>query len=165
MQLNYKSTESDQSYFGRIFLFARRNMWLFLLDIIIIVFLALPPYSMQETFMLIVLVIILLFRDAYILIKGIKHLGKFVAKGNHVEIGILKGSSIKKELKEWLPDIDLEIKYSLGFPIMFVYKENSILFKQYSFGDWTGEKMKEFIDSFYEYKKEQNLWKIYKGQE
>ncbi len=108
--------------------------------------------------------IILLVRDFFILSKCVNHLGSFVAKGNNIEIGILKGSTIK-EIKEWLPDIDLEIKNSFGFPILYLYKDNLVIFKQYAFGDWTSEKMKEFVDSFYDYKKEQNLWKIYKGQE
>ena len=102
MQLNYSSSETDHNYFGRIFLFAKKNLWLFVLDLLIIVFLALPPYSWQETQLIIVLVVLLLIRDAFILVKGINHLGKFVARGKNVEIGILKGSSIKKEFEEYL---------------------------------------------------------------
>ncbi len=165
MQLNYFSSHSDRSYSSRIFLFIKRNLWLFLFDLIIILFLALPPYSWAETQLIIVLVFLLLVRDIVILKRGILHLGKFEARGNDIIIGILNKNKISKEITEWLPDIDLEIKSWMGFPIMYIYKENEVLFKQHSYGSWTGKKMKEFVDSFYDYKKEQNLWKIYKGED
>ncbi len=164
MQLNYSSSHSDQSYSGRIFLFVKRNFWLFLIDLIIILFLVLPPYSWAETQLIIVLVFLLLIRDIFILNRSILHLGKFEARGNDIIIGILHKSKIARETTEWLPDIDLEIKNWLGFPVMYILKENEVIFKQYSFGNWTGKKMREFVDSFYDYKKEQNLWKIYKGE-
>lgn len=165
MQLNYQSTETDQSYAGRIFMFVRRNIWLFLLDFLTLVFLIIPPYSWQETQLIILLLFVLLIRDIFILRLAYNHLGRFVAKGNNVIIQYMKGSKLTNEIEEWLPDMDLEIRYSLGFPVLYILKENSIIFKQYPFGDWNGEKMREFIESFYDYKKEQNLWKIYKGQE
>ena len=65
----------------------------------------------------------------------------------------------------WLPDIELEIKYILGIPVLYIMNGSDVILKQYPMGIWTVDKMKEFIDSFYDYKKEQALWKIYKGQE
>lgn len=165
MQLNYNSKETDHSYFGRVYMFALRNMWLFSLDVLAIIFIVIPPYSWQETQLILIILLFLIIRDVFIFRLGYKHLGKFEAKGNNVNIGIIKGSSLKKEMEEWLPDIDVEIKYSLGFPILYIMKEGTAIFKQYPFGDWTGERMREFVESFYDYKKEQNLWKIYKGQE
>lgn len=164
MQLNYNSLEADRIFIERVFLFVKRNFWLFSLDLITILFLILPPYSWQEMELIISLLVLLLIRDIFILRKGYFHLGHFEAKGNNVKIGIIKGSKIKQELEEWLPDIDLEIKYSFGFPILLITKENKVIFKQYAFGYWTGDKMKEFLNAFYDYKKEQNLWKMYKGQ-
>jgi len=164
MQLNYFSSHSDQSYAGRIFLFVKRNFWLFLLDFIIILFLVLPPFSWEETKLIIVLIFLLLVRDAFILKRSILHLGKFEARGNDIIIGILNKNRLSKEITEWLPDIDLEIKNWMGFPVLYILKENEVIFKQHSYGSWTGKKMKEFVDSFYDYKKEQNLWKIYKGE-
>ncbi len=58
MQLNYISSDTDHSYFGRVFLFAKRNLWFFLLDLIIILFLVLPPYSWQETQLIIFLIVL-----------------------------------------------------------------------------------------------------------
>ena len=164
MQLNYHSAEADHSYVGRIYLFVKRNLWLFLLDILTIIFLIIPPYSWQETQLVILLIILLIIRDIIILRLGYNHLGEFVAKGNNVIIGIIKGNKLKIENEEWLPDIDLEIKHSLGLPVLYILKENTVIFKQYAYGNWTGDKMREFVESFYDYKKEQNLWKIYKGQ-
>ena len=165
MQLNYNSTNSDHSYMGRIFLFAKRNLWLFLLDLLVIIFLVLPPYSWNETRILILFIIILLIRDIVILKLCIRHLGQFEAKGNDIIIKILKRNKIKLEIKEWLPDLELEIKYFLGIPIMYISKGNDVIFKQYPTGIWSAAKMREFINSFYDYKKVQNLWKMYKGQE
>lgn len=165
MQLSYNSSDSDRTFLERIFMFAKRNLWLFVLDVLTILFLIIPPYSWQETQLIILLFIFLLVRDIFILRKGYYHLGYFIAKGNNVHIGIIKGSKVHNEMEEWLPDMDIEIKYSLGFPILYITKENTVIFKQYAYGDWSIHKMKEFVDSFYDYKKEQNLWKIYKGQE
>lgn len=165
MQLNYNSTHDEQSYLGRVFLFIKRNYWLYFLDVLIILFLIIPPYSWEETWMLVIMLLILSIRDIIILRLSVLHLGSFVAKGNDVVISILKRSNVHREIKEWLPDLELEIKYIFGFPVLNISKENEIIFKQFPVGDWTLKKMKEFVDSFYEYKKEQNLWKIYKGQD
>lgn len=165
MQLNYNSTHTDQNYLGRVFLFAKRNYWLFLIDIIIIAFLVLPPYSWEETRLVLIMLALLVIRDVFILRISSKHLGKFIAKGNEVLIGILNRSKFQEDIVEWLPDMELELKYKFGIPVLFIMNGSDVVFKQYAVGIWTVDKMKEFIDSFYDYKKEQALWKIYKGQE
>ena len=165
MQLNYNSTHTDHNYLGRVFLFVKRNYWLFLLDLIVIVFLIIPPYNWEETRLLLILMAVLVIRDIIILRLSHKHLGKFIAKGNEVSIGILIRSNLQDDIVEWLPDIELEIKYKLGIPILNILSGGDIIFKQYPIGIWTIDKMKEFVDAFYDYKKEQALWKIYKGQE
>lgn len=163
MQLNYNTTHTDQSYLGRVFLFAKRNYWLFILDLIIIILLAVPPYDWEETRLLLLLIAVLLIRDIIILRISSKHLGRFVAKGNEVTIGTLNRSKYRDDIVEWLPDLELEIKYKLGIPVLFIMNGNDIVFKQYPVGIWTVDKMREFIESFYDYKKEQAMWKIYKG--
>jgi hypothetical protein len=165
MQLNYNSTHTDQNYLGRVFLFAKRNYWLFIIDIVILFILALPPYSWAETKLLLAFIVLLLIRDIVIFRISYKHLGKFIAKGNEVSIGILKGSKFQDDITEWLPDIEIEIRYTLNTPVLTVLSSGETLYKQYPVGIWTIDKMKEFMDSFYDYKKEQALWKIYKGQE
>ncbi len=165
MQLNYNSSHSDQNYLGRVFLFVKRNYWLFLLDLIIIIFLIIPPYDWEETRLLLIMIAVLLIRDIIILSVSYKHLGKFVAKGNEVLIGILKRSKFQDDIVEWLPDMELEIKYILGIPVLYIMDGSDVIFKQYPIGIWTVDKMKEFIESFYDYKKEQAMWKTYKGQD
>ena len=165
MQLNYHSEPKDQGYLSRIFLLIKRNYWLYSPDALIVLLLILPPYKWDETKILIVIILILLVRDIIILRLSYKHLGKFVAKGNEVFIGILKRSKIQKERTEWLPELDLEIKYSFGIPVLYIIKGNEVIFKQYPFGSWSVQKMTEFVNSFYDYKKEQALWKMFKGQE
>lgn len=165
MQLNYNASHTDQNFMGRVFLFAKRNYWMFILDILIIVLAAVPPYTWEETKILLVLIGILILRDIFVLRIAYNHLGKFIAKGNEVTIGILKGSKFQKDIIEWLPDIEIEIRYKLNTPVLTILSSGEIIFKQYPMGIWTFEKMKEFMDSFYDYKKEQALWKIYKGQD
>ncbi len=164
MQFNYYSTKSDQSYLGRVFLLVKRNYWLFLPDIIIFMILIFPPYTLRETYVLIGLLLILLVRDIILLKLGVYHISKFLVKGNDVNICILRKNKIHREINEWLPDIELEVKYINGMPILFISKRNEVLFKQYPIGRWSAAKMKEFVDSFYDYKKEQAMWKIFKGQ-
>lgn len=165
MQLNYKSSHQDQGFLSRIFLFLKRNYWLYSLEVLLIVLLALPPYNWDEIKIIILLAVIILVRDSIIFRLSYKHLGTFVAKGNEVFIGIIYGNKIKKELTEWLPELDIEIKYQFGIPALHIIKGNDILFKQYAFGVWSVQKMNEFVNSFYDYKKEQALWKMFKGQE
>lgn len=165
MQLNYHSLPNDQAYLSRIFLFIKRNYWLYFPDAIVVLLLILPPYNWSEAKILILIIIFILIRDITILKYSYKHLGKFVAKGNEVHIGILNGSKMHHETIEWLPELDLEIKYSLGIPILYITKSNDIFFKQYPFGNWSLLRMTEFVESFYDYKKEQALWKMFKGQD
>ncbi len=163
MQLNYNTTHTDQSFLGRVFLFAKRNYWLFVIDILIIIFFLVPPYNWEETRLLLIMIGILLIRDIIILRMSCKHLGKFIAKGNEVSIGILNRNKFQDDILGWLPDLELEIKYKLGIPVLYILNGNEVLFKQYPVGIWTINKMREFHESFYDYKKEQALWKIYKG--
>lgn len=165
MQLNYNSTNTDHNYVGRVFLFAKRNYWLFAMDILVLLFFLIPPYTWEETKILLALVLILLIRDVIILRISYLHLGKFIAKGNEVTIGILRGSKFKKDIIEWLPDTEIEIRYTLNTPVLIILSNGDVIFKQYPVGIWTVDKMREFMDSFYDYKKEQALWKIYKGQD
>jgi len=164
MQLNYHSTAQDQGFISRIFLFLKRNYWLYSLEVLLVLLLALPPYHWNEIKVIILIVATIIIRDITILRFSYKHLGKFVAKGNEVFIGIIYGSKIRKELNEWLPELDLEIRYRFGVPVLYIIKGNEVLFKQYSFGVWSLQKMTEFVNSFYDYKKEQALWKMFKGQ-
>lgn len=163
MQLNYNTTHTDQSFLGRVFLFAKRNYWLFVIDILIIIFFLVPPYNWEETRLLLILIGILLIRDIIILRMSCKHLGKFIAKGNEVTIGILNRSNFQDDILGWLPDLELEIRHKLGIPVLYILNGNEVMFKQYPVGIWTIDKMREFLDAFYDYKKEQALWKIYKG--
>ena len=165
MQLNYHSISKDQAYLSRVFLFVRRNYWLYLPDALIVLLLIIPPYTWGETKVLIPIILIIFIRDIIILNLSFRHLGKFVAKGNEVSIGILNMSKMQKERIEWLPELDLEIKYSFGIPILHIIKGNEVIFKQYPFGSWSLLRMTEFVESFYDYKKEQALWKMFKGQE
>ena len=165
MQLNYNSSHTDHNYLGRVFLFVKRNYWLLALDILVLLFFIIPPYTWEETKILLALVLVLLIRDVIILRISYLHLGKFIAKGNEVNIGILRGSKFKKDIIEWLPDIEIEIRNKLNTPVLIILSNGEAIFKQYPVGIWTVDKMKEFMDSFYDYKKEQALWKIYKGQD
>ena len=135
------------------------------MDFFVIVFFVIPPYVLSETIVLLAFSLLLLIRDSFILMKAYTHLESFEAKGNQVIFTNLKGNKSDEIYNEWLPDLDMEIKYFMTFPVMHILKEGKVIFKQYSFGEWSSSAMKEFVNSFYEYKKEQNLWKIYKGQE
>lgn len=165
MQLNYKSTHEDQGFISRIFLFLKRNYWLYALELLLVLLIAIPPYGWGEIKLIALIVAVILTRDILIMRLSYRHLGSFVAKGNEVFIGIIYGNKIKKELTEWLPELDLEIKYKFGIPSLYITKGSEILFKQYAFGVWSVQKMNEFVNSFYDYKKEQALWKMFKGQE
>jgi len=165
MQLNYTSKPDEISYLGRVFSFIKRNYWLYVIDIIIIALLIIPPYNWQETRVLILILVILFIRDIIILRYSYRYLGSFIAKGNEVTICILKGRKMSGEISTWMQDLEIEMKYKFGFPVLYINKESETIFKQYAVGTWSANKMQEFIDSFYDYKKEQNMWKIYKGQE
>ena len=158
------SSYVKNSFFGIFFFFVKRNYCLFIMDVIIIAFFVIPPYTWDETKILLALCGFLVIRDIIVLRMSYKHLGKFIAKGNEISIGILKGSKFQEDITEWLPDIELEIRYTLNTPVLTILSSGEVIFKQYTVGIWTIDKMKEFIDSFYDYKKEQALWKIYKGQ-
>lgn len=163
MQLNYYSKHPDNEYLGRVFLFMKRNFYLYLLDIIVILFLILPPYSLRETIYLIIMLLVLSIRDIILLKYSVYHLGEFVAINNDVYIKILKKRKLHQQYKEYITDIEVEINYRIGIPVMYILKQDDVLFKQYPTGIWSAKRMKEFKDSFYDFKKEQAMWKMFKG--
>ena len=77
---------------------------------------------------------VLLVRDFIILSISYKHLGKFIAKGNDVTIGILRKSKFQDDIAGWLPDIELELKYKLGIPVLYITSGTNVIFKQYPIG-------------------------------
>ena len=165
MQLNYYTTSQDQGFLRRIFLFLKRNYWLYSLEVILLLIIVLPPYQLNDIKWYILIGAAILIRDVFVVILNYKYLGEFVSKGNKVSIGIIHGSKMHHELSEWLPELDLEIRYKFGSPVLHIVKGKQVIYKQYAIGVWTLQTMNEFISSFYEYKKEQALWKMYKGQE
>ena len=143
----------------------KRNYWLFILEILVLISLVFLPYNNEELIMLISILFLLIIRDLVILKLSYRHMGKFIARGKEIFIEIIHGSKIRVKKKEWLSEIELEIKYTLGFPVLYFTKGNETIFKQYSFGMWSAQKMNEFVNSFYSHKKDQALWKMYKGQD
>src|SRR6056297_693257 len=163
MQLNYFSEHPDNDYLGRVFLFMKRNFYLYLPDLIVITYLILPPYSWEETIYLILILLVLSLRDIFLLKYSRYHLGEFVAINNDVYLKILKKGKLHKQYKEYISNIDIEINYHFAFPVLYILRQDEILFKQYATGIWSGRRMKEFKDSFYDFKKEQAMWKMFKG--
>ena len=163
MQLNYFSKSPDNEYLGRVFLFMKRNFYLYLPDVVVILFLVLPPYSWRETIYLLIMLLILSIRDIMLLKYSVYHLGEFVAINNDVYLKILKKRKLHQQYKEYITDIEIEINYRFGIPVMYILKQDEVLFKQYPTGIWSGKRMKEFKDSFYDFKKEQAMWKMFKG--
>ncbi|MFO7828082.1 MAG: hypothetical protein R6V23_05635 [Bacteroidales bacterium] len=163
MQLNYFSKSPDNEYLGRVILFMKRNFYLYLPDVVIILFLILPPYSWRETIYLLIMLLVLSIRDIMLLKYSVYHLGEFVAINNDVYLKILKKRKLHQQYKEYITDIEVEINYRFGIPVMYILKQDEVLFKQYPTGIWSGKRMKEFKDSFYDFKKEQAMWKMFKG--
>ncbi len=163
MQLNYFSKYPDNDYLGRVFLFMKRNFYLYLPDLIVILYLVIPPYSWKEAIYLILILLILSIRDIFILRYSRYHLGEFIAINNDVYIKILKKGKLNQQFKEYISDIDVEINYHVGFPVLYILRQDEVLFKQYATGIWSGKRMREFKDSFYDFKKEQSMWKMFKG--
>src|SRR6056297_3125432 len=111
MQLNYFSKHPDNDYLGRVFLFMKINFYLYLPDLIVILYLVLPPYSWEEAIYLILILLVLSIRDILILRFSRYHLGEFVAINNDVFIKILKKGKLNQQFKEYISDIDVEINY------------------------------------------------------
>ncbi|MDY6801403.1 MAG: hypothetical protein SVU94_09275 [Bacteroidota bacterium] len=141
----------------------KRNFYLYLPDLIVILYLIIPPYSWEEAVYLILVLLVLSIRDIFILRYSRYHLGEFVAINNDVFIKILKKGKLNKQFKEYISDIDVEINYHFGFPVLYILCQDELLFKQYATGIWSGKRMREFKDSFYDFKKEQSMWKMFKG--
>ncbi|MEE4197126.1 MAG: hypothetical protein V2I54_05740 [Bacteroidales bacterium] len=163
MQLNYFSKHPDSSYPGRVLLFIKRNFYLYLPDLIVLVYLVIPPYTWKEAIYLIMILLVLSLRDILLLRYSRYHLGEFVAINNDVYLKILKKGKLHQQYKEYISDIDMEINYHLGFPVLYILKQDELLFKQYATGVWSGKRMREFKESFYDFKKEQSMWKMFKG--
>lgn len=163
MQLNYFSKHPDNEYLGRVFLFMKRYFYLYLLDAFAILFLIIPPYSLRETIYLIIMLLVLSIRDVILLKYSVYHLGEFVAINNDVVIKILKKDKMYKQYKEYIADMDVEVNYQIGFPVLYLFCQDKILFKQYPTGVWSEKRMKEFKSSFYDFKKYQAMWKMFIG--
>jgi hypothetical protein len=163
MHYHYFSTINDQDYLGRILIFIKRNFWLYIPDLIILLFLVLPPYSWFETNIIITLALVLSIRDILLLKYAVFHLGKFIIDGDSVSLAILRKSELHKQYSGNISEFDIKIKSKLFFKKTLILKSNEVIHCQYAIGNWTPKKMDELYEQFYNIKRDIGFWKIFKG--
>ncbi|OFX86427.1 MAG: hypothetical protein A2W99_13640 [Bacteroidetes bacterium GWF2_33_16] len=163
MHYHYFSSINDQDYLGRILLFAKHNLILYIPDIVTLLFLILPPYSWLETKIIIGLALLLSIRDILLLKYAVFHLGKFIIDGDSVSIAILRKSELHKQYTANISEIDLIIKGKLWFKKVLVLENQKLIHCQYAIGNWSPRKLIELHEHFYHIKRELGFWKMFKG--
>ena len=163
MYYRYFSSINDQDYLGRILLFFKRNWSLYIIDFVILILLAIPPYSWHEAAILISISLVLSVRDIFLLKLATYHLGKFIVDGNSVSIITLKKSILFKKYEGLISEFDIVIKGKLWFTKALIYKNNELIHCQYAIGDWSPFKLRELYEHFYQIKRDIGFWRMFKG--
>ncbi|HAN18593.1 MAG: hypothetical protein A2X13_13810 [Bacteroidetes bacterium GWC2_33_15] len=163
MQYRFFSSGIDQDYWGRFLLFAKRNFWLYIPDIITFLFLLIPPYSWFETQIIIALVIILSIRDILVLKFSVYHLAKFYIDGDFVSVAIIRKNSLHDQINGKISEFDIKINSFAGFKTMEIFQNNKLVHRQFATGYWSGCKMKELYEQFYEIKRNLGFWRMFQG--
>jgi len=163
MHYHYFSSLNDQDYLGRILIFIKNNLLLYLPDFIALLFLALPPYTWSEAKIIICIFLILSIRDILLLKYAVFHLGKFSIDGDAVSIAILRKSELYKQHVGNISEFDIKIKGNLWFKKVYILKGDKIIHTQNAIGDWTPRKLSELHEHFYHIKRDLGFWKMFKG--
>ncbi|OFX21787.1 MAG: hypothetical protein A2041_14025 [Bacteroidetes bacterium GWA2_31_9b] len=163
MYYSFFSSDIDQDYFGRFLLFAKRNFWLYIPDFITLLFLIIPPYTRFETILLVSIIIILSVRDIAVLKLSIFHLAKFNIDEDYISIAILRKSKLNSQISGNISEFDIKVKSFVCFRTMEIFQDNKMIHKQYATGYWSGKKMKELYEQFYDAKRNIGMWRMFKA--
>jgi hypothetical protein len=163
MHYQYFSSINDQDYLGRILIFVKRNIWLYIPDFVLVLFLVLPPYSWHEALLVIGISLVLSIRDVCLLIYSVNHLGKFIIDGDSVSIAVLRKSELQRQYSGSISEFDIKVKGKLFFKKTLIIKNNEVIHYQYAIGNWSPKKMDELYEHFYNVKRDIGFWKIFKG--
>lgn len=163
MYYSYFSSDIDQDYLGRFLLFAKRNFWLYIPDFATLLFLIIPPYTWFETKIIISVIIVLSVRDIAVLKLSIFHLAKFHIDEDYISIAILRKSKLHSQIHGNISEFDIKVKSFICFKTMELFQDNKMIHKQFATGYWSGKKMNELYEQFYEAKRNIGMWRMFKA--
>ncbi|MFP4620305.1 MAG: hypothetical protein ACLFM7_03275 [Bacteroidales bacterium] len=158
--LYYELNEENKDFTKRMLRFLKNNIWLYIPDIVLLVLLAFPPYSMEKTLMIITGLVVLGFRDLVVLRRSTYYLSQFKVEEQMVSFSVMRYNQIYLSRRTHISNVDLVREYR---PFRLLIKENDeVVHQQYALGFWNKEKLEEFYQKFRNLKQDISIESMFK---
>ena len=161
--LDYEISKSYKYYGSRLIQFVKHNFILYIPDFILLTILAVPPYQMQETLMIITALVLLGFRDIVVMRRSINYLKEFKVNDSAVEYSVLRYNQVYENRKTHISKIVLQLQEDSKPYTLDIYDEGVLVHRQYAIGYWSMDYLKELYTKFSNLKKDMNLEIMFKG--
>jgi hypothetical protein len=162
--IEYEIPEFYRDFSRRILRFARTHFWMYIPDAIIIIFLLIPPYSTSETIALISGLVVLGFRDIFIMRRMKFYLFSFKVQESMVYYTVHKYNQVMIDRSTHISNVDIKISQRwYGFSIG-IYENDLLVHQQYAMGYWTKQRLRELYNRFNSLKGGVNLKAMFKEQ-
>jgi hypothetical protein len=162
--MTFEVPDFYKDFSKRILRFARRHFWMYIPDGIIIIFLVIPPYSTSETIALISGLVILGFRDIFLMRRMSNYLSYFKVEDSMVFYTIHKYSQIMVERSAHISNIDIKLSKRWHGLSIGLYESGVLVHQQYAMGYWTKQRLREIYNRFNSLKGGVNLNAMFKEQ-
>ncbi len=162
--MSFEIPEFYKDFSKRILRFARSHFWMYIPDGIIIILLIIPPYSTSETMALITGLVVLGFRDIFIMRRMSNYLSSFKVSDLMVFYTIYKYSQIMTDRSTHISNVDIKLSQRWYGLSIGLYEGGVLIHQQYAMGHWTRQRIKELYNRFNALKGGVNLNAMFKEQ-
>jgi len=129
---------------------------------VIIVFLIIPPYSSNETLALISGLVVLGFRDIFLMQRLNTYLVSFSLEEAMVSYTIYKNNQPVIRSSSHISNIELRFSEKLIGSYLEIFENDQLIHQQYALGYWTKKRLKRLYSQFHSYKGDVNLSSMFR---
>lgn len=160
--LYYEIDSAERNFSKRILRFVKNNVWLYIPDIVLIIFLILPPYEIEKTLMIVSALVVLGFRDLVILRRSTYCLSQFKVKDQTVFFSIMKYNQVFYFRQNHIANVDLILTHR---PFRLVIMENDkMIHHQYAIGHWNKKRLKKLYKQYKNMKQDISIETMFKRE-
>ena len=162
MELNFEVPPKYLNLSTRLINYVRRHFWLYIPDTVIIIFLIIPPYTTNETIALISGLVVLGFRDIFLMQRLNTYLVSFSLEEAMVSYTIYKNNQPVIRSSSHISNIELRFAEKPFGSFLEIFENDQLVHQQYALGYWSKKRLKDLYSKFYSFKGDVDMSSMFK---
>ena len=146
-----KKEEVDFIY--RVLITIKRVWYLYIPDIILLVWILSPPFSMEKLRYFIIAILILGFRDISIIKQSQYYLESLRLEENRAFIQIVKYGKLETRVEQDIHTLSVQLYKKFCCSYLDIYRGRDLLHRQYAVGSYTFQKLHYLAEKIKQCKK------------